>query len=68
MAAADEVECASIASQAAGIPLDIDKDRHSWRAFLKRLLRSRSGRFGLSWRSRSRCSRSSRRWRLLFRR
>ena len=47
MTAADEVEGAYSASQAGGLPVDDSIARHPSRAFLQRLFRSRSGRFGL---------------------
>ncbi len=47
MTAADEVEGAYSASEAAGLPLDADNARRPSRVFLQRLLRSGSGRFGL---------------------
>ena len=47
MTVVDEVGSAYSASEAAGFPMDNDNARRPSRAFLKRLLRSRSGRFGL---------------------
>jgi len=47
MSAAEEVESAYSAGEAAVLPVDDDNARHPSRAFLQRLLRSRSGRFGL---------------------
>lgn len=47
MTAADEVEGAYSASEAAGFPMANDKPRQPSRAFFAGLLRSRSGRFGL---------------------
>lgn len=47
MTAIDEVEVAYSRSEAAGLSLGNDHARHPSRAFLRRLLRSRSGRFGL---------------------
>ena len=47
MTVADEVEGAYSASEAAGFPMDNDNARRPSRAFLKRLLCIRSGRFGL---------------------
>ena len=47
MTAADEVEGAYSASEAAGLPMDNDNVWRPARAFLRQLLRIRSGRFGL---------------------